>query len=71
MHELLLFGQIAASRHDQVLNILAGVAAMQPVAVFEKHLVFKPNRPSASARPVQVSPKPGGYILHAIGGKFI
>ena len=54
MHELLLFGQIPASRHDQVLNILAGVAAMQPVPVLEKHLVFKPNRLPASARPVQV-----------------
>ena len=54
MHELLLFGQIPASRHDQVLNILAGVAAMQPVPVLEKHLIFKPNRLPASARPVQV-----------------
>lgn len=54
MHELLLFGQIPASRHDQVLNILAGVAGMQPVPVLEKHLVFKPNRLPASARPVQV-----------------
>lgn len=54
MHELLLFGQVPASRHDQVLNILAGVAAMQPVPVLEHHLVFKPNRLSGPARPVQV-----------------
>ena len=54
MHELLLFGQVPSARHDQILNILAGVAAMQPVPVFEKHLVFKPNRLPASARPVQV-----------------
>lgn len=54
MHELLLFGQVPSSRHDQVLNILAGVAAMQPVPVLEKHLVFKPNRLPASARPVQI-----------------
>ncbi len=54
MHELLLFGQIPSSRHEQVLNILAGVAAMQPVPALEKHLVFKPNRLPASARPVQV-----------------
>ena len=54
MHELLLFGQIPASRHDQVLNILAGIAAMQPVPVLEKHLVFKPNRLPASTRPKQV-----------------
>ena len=54
MHELLLFGQIHPSRHDQVLNILAGVAAMQPVPIRERHLVFKPNRLPGSARPVQV-----------------
>lgn len=54
MHELLLFGQIPASRHNQVLNIFAGIAAMQPQSVLEKHLVFKPNREPASVRPVQV-----------------
>ena len=54
MHELLLFGQIPASRHDQVLNIFAGISAMQPVPVLENHLVFKPNRSSGSSRAVQV-----------------
>lgn len=54
MHELLLFGQIPSSRHDQVLNILAGVAAMQPQPVLEKHLVFKPNRQPGTAKPAQV-----------------
>ena len=54
MHELLLFGQVPASRHDQVLNILAGFAAMQPVPFLENHLVFKPNRLFGPARPVQV-----------------
>ncbi|ORY12269.1 mediator complex, subunit Med18 [Clohesyomyces aquaticus] len=44
MHELLLFGQVPQSRHEQVLKILAGVAAMQPRAVLERHLVYKPQR---------------------------
>lgn len=53
MHELLLFGQIPSSRYDQVLNILAGVAAMQPVPILEKHLVFRPNKGPGSAGLVQ------------------
>ena len=44
MHELLLFGQVLPSRHDQVLEILAGVTGMQPQRVVERHLIFKPNR---------------------------
>ncbi|KAF2266660.1 hypothetical protein CC78DRAFT_566727 [Lojkania enalia] len=44
MHELLLFGQIPRSRHEQVLKILAGVAAMQPRRVLERHIVYKPLR---------------------------
>lgn len=54
MHELLLFGQIPSSQHDQLLNILAGVAAMQPVPILEKHMVFRPNKAAGSALPVQV-----------------
>lgn len=44
MHELLLYGQVPLSRHDQVLKILAGVAAMQPRRVLERHIVYKPTR---------------------------
>ncbi|KAF2467057.1 uncharacterized protein BDR25DRAFT_72797 [Lindgomyces ingoldianus] len=44
MHELLLFGQVPQSRHGQVLKILAGVAAMQPRRVLERHLLYKPQR---------------------------
>lgn len=54
MHELLLFGQVPATRHDQVLNVLAGIAAMQPQPVLEKHLVFKPNRKPGSGAQKQV-----------------
>ncbi|KAF2117828.1 mediator complex, subunit Med18 [Lophiotrema nucula] len=44
MHELLLYGQVPESRHEQLLKILAGVAAMQPRHVVERHLVYKPQR---------------------------
>ena len=54
MHELLLLAQVPSSRHTQLLNILAGVSAMQPVPVLEKHLVFKPNRQPSHTEPVQV-----------------
>ncbi|KAF1976003.1 hypothetical protein BU23DRAFT_58523 [Bimuria novae-zelandiae CBS 107.79] len=44
MHELLLYGQLPAPRHEQVLKILAGYAAMQPRRVLERHILYKPTR---------------------------
>ena len=44
MHELLLYGQVPLARHDQLLKILAGVAAMQPRRVLERRIVYKPTR---------------------------
>lgn len=44
MHELSLFGQVPLVRHEQVLNILAGLAAMQPQTMYERHLIFQPIR---------------------------
>ncbi|KAF1849977.1 uncharacterized protein K460DRAFT_360838 [Cucurbitaria berberidis CBS 394.84] len=44
MHELLLYGQVPAGRHDQVLKILAGVAAMQPHRIVERRIIYKPQR---------------------------
>ncbi|KAL5120564.1 hypothetical protein ACEQ8H_001583 [Pleosporales sp. CAS-2024a] len=44
MHELLLYGQVSAGRHDQVLKILAGVAAMQPLHILERCIIYKPQR---------------------------
>lgn len=44
MHELLLYGQVPAGRHDQVLKILAGVAAMQPRRIIERRVLYKPLR---------------------------
>ncbi|KAJ4294434.1 hypothetical protein N0V90_008124 [Kalmusia sp. IMI 367209] len=44
MHELLLYGQVPSPRHEQVLKILAGHAAMQPRRVRERHIIYKPVR---------------------------
>lgn len=49
MLELSLFGQIPASRHDQALKILAGIAAMPPHRIVERHLVFRPLRTPVKA----------------------
>jgi len=43
MHEYSLHGQVASSRHTQLLHVLAGIAAMPPVPVSERHLVFRPT----------------------------
>lgn len=44
MHELSLYGQLPESRHDQLLNIIAGVAAMQPQRVLQRYIIYKPTR---------------------------
>lgn len=54
MHELLLYGQVPAIRHTQLLHILAGIAATQPQPILETHLVFKPNRTPGSGTQKQV-----------------
>lgn len=40
MHEYILHSQIPKAREQQVVNILAGVTASQPVPVCEQTLVF-------------------------------
>lgn len=57
MHELLLFGQIPAARHGQLLNVMAGLAAMQPERIVERHVVWKPAR-----GPVQMDVLRGGGV---------
>jgi len=42
MHELLLFGQVPAARHEQMLNVLAGLTAMHPQRVVELHEHYRP-----------------------------
>ncbi|KAF2840850.1 hypothetical protein M501DRAFT_1023203 [Patellaria atrata CBS 101060] len=44
MHEILLFGQVPDLRHESVLKILAGLAAMQPQRVIERHAIYRPYR---------------------------
>lgn len=51
MHELLLYGQVPLERHDQVLKILAGIAAMQPQTLFERHLIYRPMRSAQDNKP--------------------
>lgn len=41
MHEYMLFSQVSTTRHDQVLQILAGVTAAQPVDFHEQHVVYQ------------------------------
>ncbi|KAF2872514.1 mediator complex, subunit Med18 [Massariosphaeria phaeospora] len=64
MHELLLYGQVPAPRHDQVLKILAGVAALQPRRLLARHIIYKPQR---------APDEPGSHLrrggTQAIGGK--
>ena len=43
MHELLLYAVVPHNRHDQILQILAGIAAMQPISLLEKRLICKPT----------------------------
>jgi mediator of RNA polymerase II transcription subunit 18 len=57
MHELLLFGQIPAARYAQLLNVMAGLAAMQPERVVERHIVWRPTR-----GPVQMDVLRGGGV---------
>ncbi|KAI4852287.1 hypothetical protein E4T44_01584 [Aureobasidium sp. EXF-8845] len=51
MHELLLYGQVPLERHDQVLRIIAGIAAMQPQTLFERHLIYRPVRSAQDNKP--------------------
>jgi len=58
MYELSLFGQVPASRHDQVLKVLTGVAAMAPCPLSERHLVYRPSKMPAR-KPAQVGGSQG------------
>lgn len=55
MLELSLFSQIPSSRHQQVLQILAGIAAMPPNPTLERHIVFRPIK-----QPIRVAAQVGG-----------
>jgi len=55
MHELLLYGQLPASRHEQLMKVLAGLTAMQPQRVVERHVLFRPTH-----GPIQAVVQKGG-----------
>lgn len=55
MHEHSLFASIPAGQHHDLLQQLAGITAMQPNHIYERHLIFKPHR-----KPGFIKPRPGG-----------
>lgn len=70
MHELLLYGQVPATRHEQVLEILTGIAAMQPRTLLERQFVYRPTRPAEDNKPNKKYPnkpvKPQALIHHQL-----
>ena len=56
MQEFLLYTQIPAQRHEQVLHILAGVTGSQPTRIVEQHLIYQQLKTLG----VAASKKPAG-----------
>jgi hypothetical protein len=54
MHELFLVGQVPGKRADQVIHILTGLTASQPVRVIERHAVYKPIRSALPSEETKV-----------------
>lgn len=55
MHEILLFCSVPTQQHNELLQQLAGLTAMQPRRRIERHLVFK-----AHGKPGQITTRVGG-----------
>ena len=66
MHEFILYSQVPASRHEQVLNILAGVTASQPVNISEQCLIYKQLKVATSVVPKKGSARqaPPSQLSH-------
>lgn len=67
MHELLLFSQISPARHNQVLNILAGVTGSQPLAYQDQTSLFAQLRIpetniSSKKKPAPGTPQPQKWV---------
>ncbi|KAM0715651.1 hypothetical protein Q7P37_009149 [Cladosporium fusiforme] len=65
MHEILLFSQISPSRHNQVLNVLAGVTGSQPFAYQDQNALFAQLRIpeiAASKKKAQTGPPQPGAL---------
>ena len=65
MHELLLHASLASPRQHQVLSILTGLAAMQPVTLVEEVQLYKPNRLPEASRSIQVGAVQGVNVPKA------
>ncbi|PNS19542.1 hypothetical protein CAC42_7386 [Sphaceloma murrayae] len=61
MHELSLFAQVPLARHAQVLNLLAGLSAMQPLEVYARHAVFQPIKPVVDTNQISKKKQTGPY----------
>jgi mediator of RNA polymerase II transcription subunit 18 len=67
MHEILLFSQIAPARHNQVLNVLAGVTGSQPFAYQDQTALFAQLRlpeisVSSKKKPAPGAPRPERWV---------
>lgn len=51
MNQHMLFASVPAQDYDGVLSQLSGICAMQPVPVYERHLVFEAYKPSGFMKP--------------------
>jgi len=67
MHEILLFSQIAPTRHNQVLNVLAGVTGSQPFVYQDQTALFAQLRlpettVSSKKKPAPGTPRPEKWV---------
>jgi mediator of RNA polymerase II transcription subunit 18 len=67
MHEILLYSQIAPTRHNQVLNVLAGVTGSQPFVYQDQTTLFAQLRlpettVSSKKKPVPGTPRPEKWV---------
>ena len=71
MQELLLLATVPASRHDQLLKTMAGVAGMAPSRVVERHVIWRPNRmPSSKEAPIGASQGVQDQQIQALQGQL-
>ena len=75
MYELILHSQIAAARQDQVLQILAGATAMQPVPILEQSLIFQQLKSTEAAattkKGTQSQPTAAQRLRYVVYGSHI
>lgn len=46
MHQLVLHAQVGSQQYDQVVKVLAGVTAQQPVNICEQSVIFQQLKPN-------------------------